>query len=116
MKPLAGGMLDNATIAFKYLLQFPDVVMVAGIERIHEIDEIIQGTVTNVVNFGAFVRIEEGIEGLIHNSAWSDSPPHPSVQEGDIVHVRVVSLDRIRHRMGLSLERIVESHSTTVVQ
>ncbi len=42
MKPLAGGMFDNVTIAFKYLLQFPDVVMVAGIERIHEIDEIIQ--------------------------------------------------------------------------
>ena len=42
MKPLAGGMLDNVSIAFKYLLQFPDVVPIVGIERIHEIDEIIQ--------------------------------------------------------------------------
>jgi len=42
MKPLAGGMLQNATIAFKYLLQFPDVVSIPGIERVHEIDEIIQ--------------------------------------------------------------------------
>jgi predicted aldo/keto reductase-like oxidoreductase len=42
MKPLAGGMLQNATIAFKYLLQFPDVVSIPGIERIHEIEEIIQ--------------------------------------------------------------------------
>jgi len=42
MKPLAGGMLENVTIAFKYLLQFPDVVPIAGIQRIHEIDEIIQ--------------------------------------------------------------------------
>ena len=42
MKPLAGGMLDNVTIAFKYLFQFPDVVPIPGIERVHEIDEIIQ--------------------------------------------------------------------------
>lgn len=40
MKPLAGGMLDNATLAFKYLLQFPDVVPLVGIEQTHEIDEI----------------------------------------------------------------------------
>ncbi len=40
MKPLAGGMLDNATLCFKYLLQFPDVVAIPGIEKIHEIEEI----------------------------------------------------------------------------
>jgi predicted aldo/keto reductase-like oxidoreductase len=40
MKPLAGGMLDNATIAFKYLLQFPDVVTIPGIQKIREIEEI----------------------------------------------------------------------------
>jgi len=40
MKPLAGGMLDNATVAFKYLLQFPDVVMIPGIEHAWEIEEI----------------------------------------------------------------------------
>jgi len=42
MKPLAGGMLDNATIAFKYLFQFPDVVPIPGIEKPPEIDEIAQ--------------------------------------------------------------------------
>ena len=42
MKPLAGGMLDNVTIAFKYLFQFPDLVPIPGIERIHEIEEIAQ--------------------------------------------------------------------------
>ena len=40
MKPLAGGMLDNVTIAFKYLFQFPDVVPIPGVEGISEIDEI----------------------------------------------------------------------------
>jgi len=42
MKPLAGGMIDNAEIAFKYLLQFTDIVTIAGIEKVPEIEEITQ--------------------------------------------------------------------------
>ncbi len=42
MKPLAGGMLDNVTIAFKYLFQFPDVVAIPGIQKIQEIEEIVR--------------------------------------------------------------------------
>jgi uncharacterized protein len=42
MKPLAGGMIDNAKIAFKYLLQFPDIVTICGIERVPEIEEIVK--------------------------------------------------------------------------
>jgi hypothetical protein len=41
MKPLAGGMLDNVPIAFKYLLQFPDVIPLVGIEKTWEIEEIV---------------------------------------------------------------------------
>ena len=40
MKPMAGGMLQDATVAFKYLLQFPDMVVIPGIEKPHEIEEI----------------------------------------------------------------------------
>ncbi len=42
MKPLAGGLVDNVTGAFKYLLQFPDVLPIPGIEKIPEIEEIIK--------------------------------------------------------------------------
>jgi hypothetical protein len=42
MKPLAGGLLDNVTIAFKYLFQFPDIVPIPGIEKPHEIEEIVR--------------------------------------------------------------------------
>jgi len=42
MKPMVGGMLDSATLAIKYLLRFPDVVPIPGIERVHEIEEIVQ--------------------------------------------------------------------------
>jgi len=42
MKPLAGGMLENITIAFKYLFQFPDVVPIPGIKKTHEIEELVK--------------------------------------------------------------------------
>ncbi|MCK4449175.1 MAG: aldo/keto reductase, partial [Anaerolineae bacterium] len=41
MKPLAGGALDNATLAFKYLRQFPQLLPIAGIERVEEMEEIV---------------------------------------------------------------------------
>ena len=42
MKPLAGGMLDDANIAFKYLFQFPDILPIPGIEKVEEIEEIVE--------------------------------------------------------------------------
>ncbi|MBN1856454.1 MAG: aldo/keto reductase [Dehalococcoidia bacterium] len=42
MKPFAGGMIGKATLAIKYLLQFPNVVPIAGVEKLHEIEEIIR--------------------------------------------------------------------------
>jgi predicted aldo/keto reductase-like oxidoreductase len=42
MKPLSGGMIDNAKIAFKYLVQFQDIVTIAGIEKVQEIEEIVK--------------------------------------------------------------------------
>ena len=42
MKPLSGGMIDNAKIAFKYLFQFPDIITIAGIEKVPEIEEIVK--------------------------------------------------------------------------
>lgn len=42
MKPLAGGMLSNVTIAFKYLSQFSKILLIPGIEKLHEIDEIVK--------------------------------------------------------------------------
>ena len=41
MKPMAGGMLENAAVAFKYLFQFPDIVIIPGIQKVEEIEEIV---------------------------------------------------------------------------
>jgi small subunit ribosomal protein S1 len=77
-------------------------------ERYHP-DQLIEGVITNVVNFGAFMRIEEGLEGLIHVSELAEGSflhPRNVVQEGDKVVVRVLSLDSQKRRMALSLRRV----------
>ena len=74
----------------------------------YKIGDVIDGTVTKLVNFGAFVRVEEGLEGLIHISELSHQRvAHPGdvVQEGQEVKLRIISLDSERHRLGLSLKQ-----------
>ena len=67
------------------------------------------------MNFGAFVRVEEGLEGLIHISELSNQRvAHPGdvVKEGDTLDLKIISLDSERHRLGLSLKQAVEGGST----
>ncbi len=74
----------------------------------YKIGDVIDGTVTKLVNFGAFVRVEEGLEGLIHISELSHQRvAHPGdvVQENQTVKLRIISLDSERHRLGLSLKQ-----------
>jgi small subunit ribosomal protein S1 len=75
----------------------------------YEIGQLVQGAVTNVVSFGAFVRIQEGVEGLIHISELAEgSLMHPRnvVREGDVVRVRVLTVDPANQRLGLSLRQV----------
>jgi small subunit ribosomal protein S1 len=82
------------------------------IEKAEEIQEgqLIQGTITNLTDFGAFARIENtDLEGLIHISELSmERVGHPSeiVSVGETLALRVISLDMERHRIGLSLEKV----------
>ena len=70
-----------------------------------------QGTITQLANFGAFARIQDGIEGLIHVSELSDdrvAHPRNVVKEGDEMLLRIIRIDPQRRRMGLSLRRALE--------
>jgi len=74
----------------------------------YKVGQIVEGVVTNVVDFGAFVRVEEGLEGLIHISELAEGNflhPHNVVQEGDVVKARILKIDPARRRMGLSLRQ-----------
>jgi small subunit ribosomal protein S1 len=74
--------------------------------------QVVEGLVTNVVSFGAFVRIEEGLEGLIHISELAEGSflhPRNVVREGDSVRVRVLNIDPAHQRLGLSLRQMGEA-------
>jgi small subunit ribosomal protein S1 len=78
----------------------------------YEVGQLVRGTVTQLANFGAFARIEDGIEGLIHVSELvDDRVTHPKqvVSEGDDLLLRIIRIDPQRRRMGLSLRRALDT-------
>ncbi|MGQ0775769.1 MAG: 30S ribosomal protein S1 [Pseudonocardiales bacterium] len=79
--------------------------------RTHQIGQIVPGKATKLVPFGAFVRVEEGIEGLVHISELAERHveiPEQVVQVGDDVMVKVIDIDLDRRRISLSLKQANE--------
>jgi small subunit ribosomal protein S1 len=73
--------------------------------------DVVQGTVTKVVTFGAFVEILPGVEGLVHISELAQhhvENPREIVSQGDKVNVRILEVDADRRRLSLSLKRVEE--------
>lgn len=90
---------------------------VEDIEHLHE-GMILEGVVSNVTNFGAFVDIGVHQDGLVHISAMTNkfiTDPRTVVKAGDIVTVKVVEVDKERKRIGLSM-RLEEESSSPVVK
>ncbi|MGD9109268.1 MAG: S1 RNA-binding domain-containing protein, partial [Gammaproteobacteria bacterium] len=73
----------------------------------------ITGKVTNLTDYGCFVEIEDGVEGLVHMSEmdWTNKNIHPSklVSVGDIVDVIVLEIDKERRRISLGMKQCVEN-------
>ncbi|NIH83980.1 30S ribosomal protein S1 [Amycolatopsis granulosa] len=83
--------------------------------RTHAIGQIVPGKVTKLVPFGAFVRVEEGIEGLVHISELAERHveiPEQVVQVGTEVMVKVIDIDLERRRISLSLKQANEGFTT----
>jgi small subunit ribosomal protein S1 len=79
--------------------------------RTHAINQIVPGKVTKLVPFGAFVRVEEGIEGLVHISELAERHveiPEQVVQVNGDVMVKVIDIDLERRRISLSLKQANE--------
>jgi small subunit ribosomal protein S1 len=77
-----------------------------------KIGDFVEGTITKLVNFGAFVRVRDGLEGLIHISELSHNRVlHPGdvVKDEQTLKLKVISLDSERHRLGLSLKQAEET-------
>ncbi len=83
----------------------------------YAIGQVVEGIVTRVVPFGAFVRLDDGIEGLVHISELANrfvNHPHEVVKEGDRVQVRILNIDPENRRMGLSIRQVDEDEYVEV--
>ncbi len=78
----------------------------------YQVNDVVEGRVTKVVTFGAFVEIHAGVEGLVHISelaAHHVENPREVVNQGDVLAVRVIEIDADRRRLSLSLKRVADS-------
>jgi small subunit ribosomal protein S1 len=81
---------------------------ISRIEK-YEVGQLLEGKITRLTKFGAFARIEEDLEGLIHISEISErriEHPKEVLKEGDEVTLRVIKIDPENHRVGLSIRRV----------
>ncbi len=81
-------------------------------EQRYLIGQLVEGKVTRIVAYGAFVEIEPGVEGLLHISQLSRdtvAEPQDLIKEGDIHLLRIISLDSEKQRVGLSLKNVSTS-------
>ena len=93
--------------------EFKSVAFKAGIEKITDLEPgmRLDGMVTNVANFGAFVDIGVHQDGLVHISHLSDTfikDPREAVKTGDLVKVKVLEVDALRKRISLSMKSDVD--------
>ena len=79
------------------------------VEDMLTVDQLVSGTVTNIADFGAFVALDFGVEGLLHISELADPQPEKPqeiVQPGEELVLRILRIDPIRRRLGLSLKKV----------
>jgi small subunit ribosomal protein S1 len=80
------------------------------VEEKYSVDSIVTGKVTNLADYGAFVELEEGVEGLIHitEMSWSRRLVHPSkiLKKGDVIEARVLDVDAEKQKISLGLKQL----------
>ena len=79
----------------------------------YQVGDIVQATITKLADFGAFARLEDSIEGLIHVTEISNSEishPQEVVSEGDLLDVKILRIESDRKRLGLSIKQAQEGY------
>lgn len=83
------------------------------IEERYQVGQIVRGTVTKITSFGAFARVEDGVEGLAHVSELSNrhiTNPKEVVKEGDELDFQIIHIDGKKRRLGLSLKALEDTN------
>jgi small subunit ribosomal protein S1 len=89
------------------------------IEDRYAVGQLVNGTITKLASFGAFARVDDGIEGLIHVSELSDkriNHPKEVLKEGETYQLRVIKIDSAKRRLGLSLKRVNDENFSDYTQ
>jgi small subunit ribosomal protein S1 len=82
--------------------------------------QVREGVVKNITDFGAFIEIKEGVDGLIHLSdmSWTKKINHPSevLKKGDKVECIVMAIDKEKRRISLSMEHLMDDPWDTLAE
>ena len=103
---------NRISLGRKQLLEKP----FAEFTNEHEVGDVITGKVVNLLDFGAFVEVSEGVEGLIHVSeiSWDHvEKPSDELNIGDEVEVKILSIDPEEEKIGLSIKALKEAPERT---
>jgi len=91
-----------------------------NLEKKYQVGKIYDGTVTKIVDYGAFVKLQEGLEGLVHQSSlsWTKKNIHPSkiLSSSQKIKVKVIELDTEKRRISLSYKDTLENPWTSFVK
>jgi len=89
-----------------------------GIHEKYPIDSIIEGKIVNMMNYGVFIELEEGVEGLIHISeiSWTRHIKHPSdmFKVGDQVEAKILNIDHEEKKISLGIKQLTENPWDTI--
>ena len=83
------------------------------IEEKYQVDSIHEGVVKNLTQYGAFVQLEEGVDGLVHISdmSWTEIVKHPKdiLNKGDNVKIKILDLSNKEHKLSLGIKQVTEN-------
>jgi len=83
------------------------------IEEKYEVNSIHEGVVKNLTQYGAFVQLEEGVDGLVHISdmSWTEIVKHPKevLNKGDKVKIKILDLSNKEHRLSLGIKQVTDN-------
>lgn len=89
-----------------------------GIDEKYPVDSIIEGKIVNMMNYGAFIQLEEGVEGLIHISemSWTRHIKHPSdmFKVGDKVDAKILNIDTDEKKISLGIKQLQDNPWDTI--
>ncbi|MDD5492633.1 MAG: 30S ribosomal protein S1 [bacterium] len=97
---------QKVSLGLKQMIQDPWL----SVKQKYPVESVISGKVVSLADFGAFVELEEGIEGLIHVSemSWVEFVKHPSkiLKVGDVVQAKVLAIDEQKRKLSLGLKQV----------